>query len=136
METTQGTARGGLGIRPLVAAALLLVLLVYVWKGSDGLRYPYHLIRASFAYANSWAFGSGGPSLRRTFLVLEGLSLLWFVAAASIGATRARGEPNGGTIVLVGLAVACLPFVPFLWALTRAFGVLTPEMAALLIRTG
>lgn len=136
METTQGTARGGLGIRPLVAAALLLIVLVHVWKGGDGLRYPYHVVRASFAYASSWAFGSGGPSLRRLFLVLEALAVVWFVVAMYIGASMARGEPNGGTIVLVALAVACLPFVPFLWALTRAFGFLTPEMAAMLVRTG
>lgn len=129
-------ARGGLGIRPVVAAALLLIVLVYVWKGGDGLRYPYHVVRAAFAYASSWAFGSGGPSLRRLFLVLEALAVVWFVVVAYIGASMARGEPNGGTIVLVALAVASLPFVPFLWALTRAFGFLTPEMAAMLVRTG
>jgi hypothetical protein len=136
MGTTRVPAWHDLKLRTLLAAALVLVVVVYVWKGGDGLRYPYHVVRASFAYVNSWALGAGGPSLRRVFLVLEGLALLWFAAFFAFGASIARGEPNGGTLVLVGLAVACLPIVPFLWALTRAFGVLTPEMATMLVRTG
>jgi hypothetical protein len=136
MGTTRVPAWHDLELRTLLAAVLALVAVVYVWKGGNGLRYPYYVVHASFAYANSWALGAGGASLRRVFLVLEGLSLLWFAACFAMGASMARGEPNGGTLVLVGLAVACLPIVPFLWALTRAFGVLTPEMAAMLVRTG
>jgi hypothetical protein len=136
MGTTHVPAWHDLKLRTLVVAALVLAVAVYAWKGGEGLRYPYHVVRASFAYANSWAFGAGGASLRRALLVLEGLALLWFAGFFAVGASMARGEPNGGTLVLVGLAVACLPIVPFLWALTRAFGVLTPEMAAMLVRTG
>lgn len=133
-DAWRGDARRGLGGWSFVAVVLLAAVGLYVWKGTDGLLYPYYLVRSSFIHANAWALDHHGPWLRRLFYVLEGLALVWFVVVMLLGAASASSERYGAAFMLAAFVVACAPLVPFVWVLVNDFGFLSPQEAAFIVR--
>lgn len=114
--------RSDYGCLTILLAALGLVGGFIVYRRA-GIEHPYHLVRASFSYANHWADANYGAWLKRVFQLAEWAS----VARLGLFAWGAFMMPSdldddAADALPVLLFLGLLPFVPFVWAFVSTFG--------------
>jgi hypothetical protein len=92
---------------------------LYLVFDVDGLRLPYLLVKASFAYANDHAHAEFGAFGRRTLVLVEALAVAWWAAVSLLSFGAAEGEESTPLYVLLWMlgteALAALPLIPFVW---------------------